>query len=395
MTTLVDMPAIAGGKPAFAQKLPILSPEGIGAFEVRDAFDAVLQSKMLTNGTQVRAFEQAAGEYLGVEHCVAVSSCSAGLLLVMRALGLQGEVILPSFTFHMTAHAATWNGLPPVFADCELDSFCLSPAAVREKLTERTAAILAVHMYGHPAEVEALEAIANERGIPLLFDAAHAFGSEFAGKRMGGFGTAEVFSFSPTKLLVAAEGGLITMRDAALARLLRAGRNYGDAGNYDPDMAGFNARMSELHGALVLRGLPTLGERLLRRNQIRLRYERNLSAVPGLTFQGIRPRCVTTCKDFSILVDAERFGAPREWLFEALTKENIEVKRYFWPPVHRQKLYRDFWDGQPLPATDQISDNVISLPIYSTLPDDSVDRVCEAIARAQAFAQKNGSGRRA
>jgi dTDP-4-amino-4,6-dideoxygalactose transaminase len=133
---------------------------------------------------------------------------------------------------------------------------------------------------------------------------------------------------------------------------------------------------------------------LLRRNEIRRRYERNLSTVPGLSFQAIRAGCASTCKDFSILVDSAQFGAPREWLFEALTKENIEVKRYFWPPVHRQKLYRERWDGRPLPATDRISDNVISLPIYSTLAGESIDGVCEAIARAQAFVQKNGIEKR-
>jgi dTDP-4-amino-4,6-dideoxygalactose transaminase len=383
-------PAIAGGKPAFSRKVPILSPEGIGDFDVREEFEAVLQSKVLTNGTRVRAFEEAAAHYLGVPHCVAVSSCSAGLLLVLRALGVRGEVILPSFTFHVTAHAAVWNGLKPVFADCEPDTFCLSPASVREKLTPRSAAILAVHMYGHPADVEALEAIADQRGIALVFDAAHAFGSEYDSKRIGGFGTAEIFSFSPTKLLVAAEGGLIATRDEALAKLLRAGRNYGDAGNYDPDMVGINARMSELHAALALRGRPGIGARLHRRNEIRLRYERNLRSVPGLAFQRIRPRCSSTCKDFSILVDAAQFGAPRDWLVEALTRENIEVKRYFWPPVHRQRLYRNLWDGQTLPATDWISGRVISLPIYSALPDASVDRICDAIARAQDFTQKRG-----
>src|SRR5437773_97975 len=262
MTALTAIPAIAGGTPVFGQKVPILSPEGIGEFEVCKDFEEVLQSKQLTNGSRVRAFEEAAANYLDVPHCVAVSSCTSGLLLVMRALGLEGEVILPSFTFHVTAHAAVWNGLKPVFADCDLETFCLSPEAVLNKLTSRTSAILAVHMYGHPVDVEALEAISKKRGIALVLDAAHAFGSESGGKRIGGFGAAEVFSFSPTKLLVAAEGGLVATRDEKLAALLRAGRNYGDAGNYDPDMVGLNARMSELHAALGLRGLPALDGRL-------------------------------------------------------------------------------------------------------------------------------------
>lgn len=391
-----DLPAIAGGRPMFDQRLPILSPEGLPGAEFLRDVEAILSSRQLTNSGRVREFEEAAAAFLRVPHGVAVGSCTAGLLLTLRALGLEGEVILPSFTFHVTAHSVVWNGLKPVFADCEPDTFCINPEAVRAQLTPRTAAILAVHMYGHPADTEALETLAAERGVPLIFDAAHAFGSELNGKRIGSFGTAEIFSFSPTKLLVAGEGGLVATRDAALAQRLRAGRNYGDPGTYDPDLVGLNARMSEFHAALARRGLEGIERRIERRNQIRLHYERLLQRVPGLGFQKIRPGCRSTCKDFSVLVDEAAFGAPRDWLFDALAQENIEVKRYFWPPVHRQKLYRDLWDGRALPVTDAVSDRVVSLPIYSSLSDASVERVCEAIARAHEFARKNGdTGERA
>lgn len=379
----------------------MVRPEGIapplgektdGAATVAE-MAAILASCQLTNGARVRAFEEAAAAYLGVSHCVAVASCTSGLVLTLRALresfGARDEVILPSFTFHATAHAVVWNGLRPVFADCEPDTFCLSPEAVRARLTPRTAAILAVHLYGHPADVEALDDIAGQHGVPLLFDAAHAFGSAWHGNKIGRFGTAEVFSFSPTKLLVAGEGGLVTTRDAQLAARLRAGRNYGDAGNYDPELTGLNARMSEFHAALALGGLEGLDARLLRRNAVRRRYEQQLRAVPGVAFQQIRSGCSSTCKDFSLLVDPAAFGASRDWLHEALLAENIEVKRYFWPPVHRQKLYRPLWDRNPLPITDSVSDRVLSLPIYSSLGEEQVDRVCDAVARAQAYARMN------
>jgi dTDP-4-amino-4,6-dideoxygalactose transaminase len=383
--TTQAIPAVAGGIPTFEQKVPIVSPEGVRELRVLDEIAAIIASGQITNGARVRDFEQAAAEFLGVPHCVAVSSCTSGLMLSLRALGLTGEVILPSFTFHATAHAAVWNGLKPVFADCHLDTFCLDPASVRAKTTPRTSAILAVHMYGHPADVAELEEIAARHKLALIFDAAHAFGSAVNGTRVGGFGTAEVFSFSPTKLLVAAEGGLVATRDAALARTLRAGRNYGDAGNYDPDLAGLNARMSELHATLALHGLPGLGARITRRNEVRRVYERCLRAVPGLSFQTIRAGCTSTCKDFSVLVDEAAFGASRDWLVDALLAENIEVKRYFYPPVHRQRLYRGVWDGQPLPATDAVSNRIVSLPIYSSLSDPDAERVAGAIARAQAW----------
>src|SRR5271156_5191731 len=142
------LPAIAGGKPTFEVRLPIVSPEGLPDDDFLRDVQEILRSRHLTNATFVRKFEEAAAEYLGVSHCVAVSSCTSGLMLTLRVLGLTGEVILPSFTFHATAHSVVWNGLKPVFADCDPESFCISPASVRERLSPKTAAILAVHIFG-------------------------------------------------------------------------------------------------------------------------------------------------------------------------------------------------------------------------------------------------------
>jgi dTDP-4-amino-4,6-dideoxygalactose transaminase len=330
----------------------------------------------------VRKFEEAAAEYLGVAHCVAVSSCTAGLLLVLKSLDLRGEVILPSFTFHATAHAVVWNGLKPVFADCDAKTFCIDPQQLRAQLSPDTAAILAVHLFGNPAAVEKLEEIAAELRIPLIFDAAHAFGSSIDGKRIGGSGTAEVFSFSPTKLVVAGEGGLVATRDSQLAKKLRAARNYGDAGNSDPEILGVNARMSEINAAMALHGLAGLEARIERRNEIRLRYERNLRDVAGIQFQEVSEGGRSTFKDFSVIVDEKEFGHSRDWLVELLHRQNIGARKYFSPPVHRQKLYGAMWGGRALPVTDLISDGVVSLPIYSSLTDESVDRVCAVIRQA-------------
>jgi dTDP-4-amino-4,6-dideoxygalactose transaminase len=192
-----------------------------------------------------------------------------------------------------------------------------------------------------------------------------------------------VFSFSPTKLVVAGEGGLVATRDAGLAEKLRAARNYGDAGNSNPEILGVNARMGEINAAMALRGLAGLDARIDRRNEIRLRYERGLRDVAGLRFQEVREGGRSTCKDFSVIVDEKEFGHSRDWLLELLHVENIGARKYFWPPVHRQKLYSAMWDGRPLPVTNLISDGVVSLPIYSSLTDESVDKVCEVIRRAQ------------
>jgi dTDP-4-amino-4,6-dideoxygalactose transaminase len=388
-----DLPAIAGGRPMFEKRLPIVSPEGLPDDGFLCDVQRILSSRQLTNSTFVREFEEAAAEYVGVPHCVAVSSCTSGLILILRALELQGEVILPSFTFHATAHSVLWNGLKPVFADCDPETFCIDPRAVKHQVSPNTAAILAVHLFGNPALVVDLQTIASDQGVPLICDAAHAFGSDLNGRRIGTFGAAEVFSFSPTKLLVAGEGGMIATRDADLARKLRAARNYGDSGNYDPDLAGLNARMSEFHAALALRGLPCLDARITRRNQIRLRYEQRLGSIPGIGFQRILPTNRSACKDFSILVDEAVFGKSRDWLVEAMEQENIQVRRYFWPPVHRQKLYGDIWDKEPLPVTDRVSSQILNLPIYSTLSTKQIDKVCDAILRSYEFANKFGFAR--
>jgi len=388
LVTEANIPAIAGGRPMFEDRLPMVSPEGLPGEEFLRDVRQILSSRQLTNATFVRQFEEAAEQYLGVPHCVAVSSCTAGLVLTLQALDLQGEVILPSFTFHASAHSLLWNGLKPVFADCDPQTFCIDSHAVKLRMSAKTAAILAVHLFGNPASIVELQTIASDASLPLVFDAAHAFGSDINDKRVGNFGVAEVFSFSPTKLLVAGEGGMISTRDAELARKLRSARNYGDSGNYDPESVGLNARMSEFHAALALRGLYSLDERIDRRNQVRLHYERRLRTIPGLSFQCIPPGNRSSCKDFGVLIDEAVFGKSRDWLFDALEKENIQVRRYFFPPVHRQKLYREIWDKRPLPVTESISESILNLPIYSTLSDENVEKICDAILRCHEFARR-------
>ena len=379
---------IVDAVPSSREYLPIVCPEGISGDAFLRDLRFILASRQLTNGARVREFEEASAAYLGIPHCVAVSSCTAGLLLTLRALDLRGEVILPSFTFHATAHSVLWNGLRPVFVDCDEQTFCIDPKAVEQKLSPATAAVLAVHMFGCPADVTKLEEICALHQIPLVCDAAHAFGSKVNARRVGTFGMAEVFSFSPTKLLVAGEGGLITTRDAALARRLRAARNYGDAGDANPELLGLNARMSEFHAALALSGFSGLNARIERRNQIRLQYLRRLESVPGIIFQQVPQGYLSAWKDMSLLIDALAFGMSRDALQIFLRDKNIETRRYFWPPVHLQKLYRDIWDGQPLPVTERISNSVLNVPIYSSLADEDVDRVCDELLRAFEFVQR-------
>jgi dTDP-4-amino-4,6-dideoxygalactose transaminase len=351
--------------------------------EVVARYLSVYDNGLITNAELVARFERAAADRLGVAHCVAVSSCTAGLMLSMRALDLTGEVILPSFTFFASGHPVLWNGLTPVFADCDANDWTLDPDDVERRITPRTSAILAVHMYGNPCRVERLEALAARYRLKLIFDAAHAFGSRYQGRPIGQFGDAEVFSFSPTKLLVAGEGGLVSTNDATLAHRLRAARNYGDLGAYDPEVLGVNARMSEFNAALALAGLDLVDRKLARHNEIAARYTESLRSLPGVSFQHSDARDTHTYKDYSVLIDPAGFGATRDQTAAVLASMNIETKKYFYPPLHQQRLYRQYHDT-PLPQTERVSSTVLSLPVYESLRDEQVDAVCEAVQTAAA-----------
>lgn len=370
-------------EPLFSERFRFIKPTLPPLDRIMSAYRSAFSHGLITNAGIVARFEAAVCERLGVKYCVAVSSCTSGLMLTMRALGLEGEVVLPSFTFFATGHAAVWNGLKPVFADCDPQTWTIDPVDVKRKITERTSAILAVHLYGNPASVSELEGIARSHGLKLLFDAAHAFGSQYRGHSVGQFGDAEVFSLSPTKLLVAGEGGLVCTNDATLANLIRAGRNYGDLGAYDPILLGLNSRMTEFNAAMGLASLDLVDCKLKRHNQIAARYTAELHGVSGLGFQQVCPGDVSSYKDYSVQVNAGKFGVNRDELASALLADNIETKKYFYPPLHQQALFRPFVAGKPvsLPVTVFVAEGVLSLPIYESLPDETVDKVAFAIRR--------------
>jgi dTDP-4-amino-4,6-dideoxygalactose transaminase len=242
-------------------------------------------------------------------------------------------------------------------------------------------------MYGNPANVDALASLARKHNLKLIFDAAHAFGSQRRGTPVGQFGDAEVFSLSPTKLLVTGEGGLVATADQNLARAIRLMRNYGDDGSYDPQFLGQNARLSEFNAALGLRSLPLVNSKVERRNQVAEMYVDGLTGLPGVTFQKVAPSDRNTYKDFSIHIDRNLFGCSRDQLAQALLAENIETKKYFYPPLHKQTLYRQFDKGN-LSNTNYVADNVLSLPIYETLPDSTITRVIACIGRIQSYAAR-------
>jgi len=389
----------------------------------------ILASGRLTKGPYVDRLEQAIAARLGVRHAVAVSSCTIGLMLVYKGLDLSagscrsrrgersareprsedrcdvgsfeplsrfgvvrsgtrseplGEVIIPSFTFLAGPAAIVWNNLRPVFIDVEPRSTNITLQAVAAAITPRTVAISACHNFGNPCDVAALSALASEHGLPLIVDAAHGFGASLHGRPVGGGATAQVFSMSPTKLLVAGEGGIVATDCDCLAHFVRLGREYGNDGSYDALFAGLNGRMPELSAAMALLSLEMLDLVAERRRQIASHYRRELEQLPGIGFVESAAGSLSSYKDFSITIDPVRFGMTRDSVRRVLADRGIETRTYYDPPCHRQTAFEHFHDRtRLLPGTDLLSARSLSLPIGAHVDEAVVEEVCEAVATAK------------
>ncbi|GGO96208.1 DegT/DnrJ/EryC1/StrS family aminotransferase [Wenjunlia tyrosinilytica] len=388
-TTATALPAALGGTPAFPDGLPLTVVRIPRREEVLGRIDAILADGRLTNGRTVAALEEEAAGLLDVPHVVAVSNCTSGLMLVLQALEVTGPVVMPGFTFSATAHAAVWAGSSPVFAECSADSLTLDPDHAAHTLRNvGGTAVMATHVYGTPCRVERLQQAADRSGVPLVYDAAHALGSRRAGVPVGGFGAAEVFSMSPTKVAPAGEGGLIATRNEALARTLRTARDYGNPGDYDCLFAGLNARMSELHAAVGLASLSGLTERVAHRGELAAVFAEEVKGLPGLRFPVVDEGDTSTFKDLTLVIDREEFGLDVPSLATALGAEGIDTRRYFHPPVHRQKAYRALGQADRLPLTDALSAAVLTVPLWSHMTAGTMRRTAAAVARIQDHADE-------
>ena len=251
--------AVLTGKPAFAQALHVGRPNLGNPARLRERFEDILARRWFTNnGCYVRQFEAAIAELTGVEHCIAMCNATIALEILARAVGLSGEVIVPSFTFIATAHCLQWQQITPVFCDIDRDTHTLSPARVEALITPRTTGILATHIWGRACQVEALADIAERRGLRLIFDAAHALACSHRGRMIGGFGDAEVFSFHATKFVNSFEGGAVVTNDADLAARIRLMKNFGFAGEDNVCYIGTNGKMNEVSAAMGLTCLEEL-----------------------------------------------------------------------------------------------------------------------------------------
>lgn len=373
--------AINGAPPAFGEPLHVGRPN-IGSRETfLKLVDEMFDRYWLTNnGPLVQQFEQRIADYLGVKHCVAMCNGTIALEIAIRALGMEGEVIVPSYTFIATAHALHWQGITPVFADIDPATHNLDPAAVRRMITPRTTGIIGVHLWGRGAAVEGLQAIADDYGLQLMFDAAHAFGCSLDGKMIGGFGRAEVLSFHATKFFNTFEGGAVVTNDDALAETMRLMRNFGFAGFDNVIHPGTNGKMVEVCAAMGLANLDYLETAIAANRHNYHAYREALAGLPGLS---VLPYDETERNNYQYVVLQVGADCPvsRDTIVAALHAENVLARKYFWPGCHRMRPYRDLFPhaGLVLPHTTCVAGRVIVLPTGATLGPDAVDEVAAVI----------------
>jgi dTDP-4-amino-4,6-dideoxygalactose transaminase len=391
--------AILGAAPAFPEPLHVGRPNVGDEARLLARIRGACEARWLTNdGPLVREFETRVAALAGVRHCIATSNGTAALELALRALRMTGEVIVPSFTFVATPGAVQWIGGTPVFCDVDAATHCLDPRRVEALITPRTSGILGVHVWGNPCAVDELTDIARRHRLPLLFDAAHAFGSEWRGRPLGQFGDAEVYSFHATKFVQSAEGGAVVTNSDALAAELRLTRNFGFAGLDRVAALGMNAKMSEINAAMGLTSLDALDEFLAVNERNYAAYQRALTGLPGLTLLPYPPGERHNRQYIVVLVDEAACGLSRDLLVEALRAENVLARRYFFPGCHRFPPFAPPGGGiaADLPVTESLIRTVLQLPTGTGASTADIQRVGEILRTAIQYApqirQRCGAG---
>ncbi len=379
--TLNDL-AIFGGEPAFEEKLHVGRPNLGDRQRLLQRINDLLDRRWLTNnGPLVQEFEQRVAEFLGVRNVVAMCNGTVALEIAIRALGMIGEVIVPSFTFIATAHALQWQGIVPLFCDINPKTYNIDPSRVERMITPRTTGIIGVHVWGRACDIEALADIARQRNLKLLFDAAHALGCSYKGRMIGNFGHAEVFSFHATKFLNTFEGGAVVTNDDGLATKMRFMRNFGFSGYDDVTYIGINGKMSEISAAMGLTGLEHLDNFIGVNQQNYEQYKLELMDQPGIQLISYDQNEKSNYQHIVVEIDQELTQLSRDQLVEILYAENVLARRYFFPGCHRMEPYRSLFPraGLLLPETERLTQRVLALPTGTAIGTGEIEIICHLI----------------
>jgi dTDP-4-amino-4,6-dideoxygalactose transaminase len=374
--------AVKGADPAFDDSLHVGRPN-IGDREefLKLAGDIFDRRWLTNNGPMVQEFEQQVARYHDVKHCVAMCNGTVALEIAIRALGMENEVIVPSFTFVATAHALHWQGITPVFADIDPNTHNLDPVAVRRMITPRTSGIIAVHLWARSAPADELQAIADEHGLSLMFDAAHAFGCSRGDTMIGNFGTCEVLSFHATKFFNTFEGGAVLTNNDELAETMRLMRNFGFSGKDNVIHAGTNGKMIEVAAAMGMINLKVIDEVIEANRRNYHVYREAMADLPGIS---VLPFDESERQNYQYVVMEVGDDSPvsRDEIIRALHAEKVMARRYFWPGCHNMTPYNELYPraGEMLPYTRQVADRVVVLPTGTTMDEDMVRTVVSIIA---------------
>lgn len=374
--------AIFGGTPTFTEKLHVGRPNIGNREDLLSRINDILDRKWLTNhGIYVQEFEQRIAEFVGVKHCIATCNATVALEIAIRAVGLTGEVIVPSFTFIATPHALQWQEITPVFCDIDPQTHNIDPNKIVQSITPRTTGIIGVHLWGRPCDVETLSDIAHTYGLKLMFDAAHAFGCSHQGKMIGSFGEAEVFSFHATKFLNTFEGGAIVTNSDELAEKIRLMTNFGFAGYDQVIYIGTNGKMNETSAAMGLTSLESIDDFVDVNYRNYKCYQRELADITGISLLSYDETEQFNYQYIVLEIEESKTQITRDNLIKILHSENIIARRYFYPGCHRMEPYKSYFPHAKLllSETEKLADKVVLLPTGTSVNEDEIYMISQII----------------
>lgn len=335
-------------------------------------------NRWLTNmGEKHQKLEGKLKEYLEVENIKLFTNGHLGLEAIIEAMDLTGEIITTPFTFASTTTAIVRKGLTPIFCDIEYDSYTIDVDKIEELITEKTSAILPVHVYGNICEVEKIEEIAKKHNLKVIYDAAHTFGIKQNNIGVGNFGDASMFSFHATKVFNTIEGGGVTFKDANLGLKLDADKNFGKTDEDVYEYAGGNAKMNEFQAAMGLTNLSHVDSEISRREKVYNRYMENLENIQGIKLPYLQKGIKSNFAYFPVVF--EEFSKTRDEVYELLKENNIVARKYFYPLMNKMEFFQGRYDSIELPVAEYVSERVLTLPMYADLDEKIVDRICQLI----------------
>lgn len=374
--------AIAGKKPLFKSPLHVGCPNIGDRQHLMSRINRILDQRILTNGgPMVTTFEEKIAEFTGVKHCISTCNGTMALELAIRAVGMSGEVIIPSMTFVATAHALQWQHITPVFCDVDQITHQMDPQKIEALISPRTTGILAVNLWGRVCAIGEIRSIAQKHNLKLIFDSAHALGASFQGTMVGGFGDAEILSFHATKFINSLEGGAVLTNDDDLANTLQLMRNFGFVGRDRVESVGINAKLNEMQAAMGITSLESMDDFIEVNRQNYYAYQRGLRGVPGIRVLPYDERENNNYQYIVIEVDAQRSGLKRDDLIEILRMENIDARRYFYPGCHRMEPYASMRHGRnhSLVSTESVLSRVVTLPTGTQVGHTAVRKIVALI----------------